>query len=84
MAKHFNDTCPSHFWRFCIREREIDKFKRLVKEMSWILLLQTENPEKGLNIPCEAHYTLNLSASTVYKHFQHSKTCRERIDYKVV
>ena len=38
----------------------------------------------GLNIPCEAHYTLNLSARTAYKHFQHNKTCREHIEYKVV
>ena len=84
VAKHFNDTCTAHSWHFCILDREVDKFERPVKEMSWIFLLQTENPEIGLNIPCEAHYTLNLSARTVYKHIQHSKTCREHIEYKVV
>ena len=31
VAKHFNDICSAQSWHFCILDREVDKFKRLVK-----------------------------------------------------
>ena len=58
VAKHFNDTCTADSWHFCILDREVDKFKRLVKEMSRIFLLQTENPQMPPIRPADGHTPL--------------------------
>ena len=84
VANHFNESCPGANWTFKILEYEDDTFKRLVKEKSWIHILDSENPNFGINKESESHYALSITAQNTYRHYQHSATCKPRIDHRIL
>ena len=77
---HFNGVCGGGNWTFKILDFETDTFKRLVKEKSWVEILNSENPLWGMNRHSYSHYQLSNS----FRHFQHSANCRANIDYKIL
>ena len=84
VATHFNGVCGSESWTFKLLDYEKDPFKRLVKEKSWIDILDSENPLKGMNKHSDSHYQLSVTARNTYRHFQHSANCRAKIDYQIL
>ena len=81
---HFNGECGGENWTFKILDFETDTFKRLVKEKSWIEILNSENPQWGMNKHSDSHYQLSITARNSFRHFQHSAICRAIIDYKIL
>ena len=83
VAIHFNGMCGRESWTFKLLDYEKDSFKRLLKEKSWIDILDSENPLKGMNKHSDSHYQLSVTARNTYRHFQHSANCRAKIDYQI-
>ena len=81
---HFNGDCGGGNWTFKILDFETDTFKRLVKEKSWIEILNSENPLWGMNRHSDSHYQLSITAKNSCRHFQQSANCRANIDYKIL
>ena len=84
VATHLNGVCGSESWTFKLLDYEKDPFKRLVKEKSWIDILDSENPLKGMNKHSDSHYQLSVTARNTYRHFQHPANCRAKIDYQIL
>ena len=66
VANHFNESCLGANWTFKILEYEEDTFKRLVKEKTWIHILDSENPNFGMNKESESHYALSITAKKIH------------------
>ena len=81
VAKHFNTHDQDPDMLIYILDTESDKFKRLVKEMCWIEIMQTSDPSKGMNIDCMYHYDLLPITKNTYTHYQHSTTCRPLVTW---
>ena len=84
VAIHFNGMCGRESWTFKLLDYEKDCFKRLVKEKSWIGILDSENLLKGMNKHSDSHYQFSVTARNTYRHFQPSANCRAKIDYQIL
>ena len=81
---HFNGVCGRDNWVFKLQDYEKGSFKCLVEEKSWIEILDSENPLKGMNKHSDSHYQLSVMAKNTYKHFQHSANCKAKMDYQIL